>query len=164
MVDRTRIIAARAALNTAPASPMMPVADSRPRTFERTETPAMAPAPRAPSSSPYPLEPSPERRPEPLGDLRSDVRAWLPECDDEPVEEERRGVEGKDRPDPEVRDQDPGQRRSDNPGDIDVDGAELYGRGDLGARDELRHERLVGGGSQDRTRADHEGEHEQEHC
>jgi hypothetical protein len=163
----------------------------------------MAPAPRAPSSSPYPLEPSPRRRlatrgrsaqsalagrgtappgtgsggrpahrgrigrrPEAPTRTARGSAAWRPNSAATERRRARTGGTSRRRgqrpPRPRRTRSGPRHRRSDNPGNINVDGAGLCGRRDLVARDELGHERLVGGGSQDRTSADHEREHEQE--
>ncbi len=99
---------------------------------------------------------------EALGELGSDVRARPPERDHEAIDEKRPRVEGEDGTDPEMCDQNPGYRRSHGAGDIDVDGVELdSGRHGL-TRDELGHEGLVGGRDEDRTRADHEREHQKQ--
>ena len=53
-VECTKITTTRAQANTPPISPMRTFTDSRARTFDSTDAPAIAPTPRAPSRRPYP--------------------------------------------------------------------------------------------------------------
>jgi hypothetical protein len=100
---------------------------------------------------------SPKCGDESLGDLGSDVRSRPPEGNNKSVEEERRGIEGKNAAHPDVCNHEPGDCGPDRPGEIDVDGTELGGRGDLAARYKFGDDGLVGGDTQDRAGADDEG-------
>ena len=85
-----------------------------------------------------------------------------PEQDDKGIDEERRRIESEVGAHAEMRDDDAANARTHCAGDVDVDGVELDGSGHVVARDEFRYERLVRGRNEHRTRADHEGEHQEE--
>jgi hypothetical protein len=111
-------------------------------------------AARVPAAGPQPGE-------EPLGRLRGPAQPGMAGEHDR-VEHERRRVQAEHGGHPDPGDQQPADRRADDPGEVDGDRAEGRGGRYLRAGNHVGHQRLVGGFGQDPAGAEHEGEHEQQ--